>query len=311
MSVEVADAHAEPATRDLTAIFQLAVDELRLVGWNRKPHALKSAIARQDGRVDAHYFPAGVHQRPAGVAGVDGAIDLNEVFITRLAENPGLPIERAHDAVRHRTDVSEWRAEGHDDIAFFKLVAITPRGGDELVRLNFDYGQIGLRIGAQNFRAFDFAAVVQGDFDFIRITGHMVVGENPAARTVGFHDHAGTLALLVEAAVVLGKVGFAVAVFIGEESLERFIIERKLLAHVAGGARCFFGDFNKNHRRLDRFTDALKRAGEVIQLRKLFAAQFHLLDRPGVSHVLHQTASHVPTGRADRAKPHHGNRSLH
>src|SRR5690606_32342996 len=97
---DVADLHTQPSARHFALFAQLLVDDLCLVGGDGEADALETAGAAGDGRVDADDLPADVDQRPAGVAGVDGGVDLDEVLVAPLAEDADIvAVEGADDAV--------------------------------------------------------------------------------------------------------------------------------------------------------------------------------------------------------------------
>ena len=76
--VDVLHFDAEPAVLDLAGLDDLILDLLGQIDRNRKRHALVAAGVAVDLRVDADHGAGGIEQRPAGVAGVDGRIGLNE-----------------------------------------------------------------------------------------------------------------------------------------------------------------------------------------------------------------------------------------
>ena len=68
----------------------------RHVGRDGEAHALIAATARQDGRIDPDQVSVHVHQGPAGVAGVNGGIGLDEIFV--VLHPHSRPACGAHDS---------------------------------------------------------------------------------------------------------------------------------------------------------------------------------------------------------------------
>src|SRR5256886_16549528 len=102
------DRDAEPAARDLSLRDQLGVDLPRHVRRNGEADA---GAAGHDRRVDADDLTLHVDERPAGVAGIDGGVGLEEVVERALADLSRLG---ADDSRRHRGLEPEWRADRDD-----------------------------------------------------------------------------------------------------------------------------------------------------------------------------------------------------
>ncbi len=100
-----------------------------------------------------------------------------------------MSIQRAHNPMSHRADIAKRRAKRHDDIAFLKPVTIAPTRRDEVACLNLHHCKIGLRIGSEQLGTLNLPAVVESHLNFIGIAGDVVIGQNPAALAVGFHDN--------------------------------------------------------------------------------------------------------------------------
>src|SRR5262249_42137329 len=111
--VDVADADAQVAAADDAAGHQLIDDGLAQVAGDGQPDALEAAGAALDGRVDADHLALEADQRPAGVAGVDGRVGLQEVLVHVHPQGPRLA---GDDAVRHRAGQAEGGADGQDAV---------------------------------------------------------------------------------------------------------------------------------------------------------------------------------------------------
>ena len=87
------------AALDFTELDELVHHVPREVAWHGEADALVAAGFAEDGRVDAHELAARVHQRAAGVAGIDCGVGLDEILVGR--EPPFEPAAgRADDAER-------------------------------------------------------------------------------------------------------------------------------------------------------------------------------------------------------------------
>src|SRR5262249_30642972 len=90
------DRDAQPTPGDPSFAVDLRVDLLRHVGRNGEPDARP---ARDNCRIDPDDLTLHVHERPAGVAGVDGGVRLDEIVERALADVARLG---ADDARGHR-----------------------------------------------------------------------------------------------------------------------------------------------------------------------------------------------------------------
>ena len=99
----------------------------------------------------------------------------------------------------------------------WSVVAVAPLGGDQVIGLDLDDGEVGLGIGADDLAVVDLAAVGEGDRHFVGAAGDVVVGEDVAGAAVDFHDDAATGAdLLNRPALAAAEVGNLGQVEIGE-----------------------------------------------------------------------------------------------
>ena len=132
-----------------------------------------------------------VHQRTAGVAGIDGGIGLNG-FVDRRAVGLAHRPNRTHDAARHRPRQAKRIADGVNFLPHLQVARIAQHRGNQIGRLDLDHRQIVRRIGAHH-RRLVFLAVVHGHFHLPRVGDDVIVGEDVAL----FVDHkARALALL-------------------------------------------------------------------------------------------------------------------
>ena len=110
---------AQVAARDLAGADELLHDVARHVDGHGKADALVSAAAvADDGGVDADQFAAGVHQRAAGISGIDGGVGLNEVLVAAGALDIQAAAARgADDAHGDGLADAEGIADGEHDVA--------------------------------------------------------------------------------------------------------------------------------------------------------------------------------------------------
>src|SRR6185436_5206704 len=88
--------HANPSADDPTLIFELLDYGPRGLRRNRKSNADRTARGGVDCRVNTHHPAIDVESRPAGIAFVDGRINLYEIVILPFSDiaasrrdNPG------------------------------------------------------------------------------------------------------------------------------------------------------------------------------------------------------------------------------
>ena len=134
---------------------------------NGEAGAGKRAAAGDDEGVDADQFAVGVHERAAGVAGIDGRIGLDEVAgLARIVAVGIGAIERADDAARDgELEVAEGAAEGQHGFAGLQLAWSRPRRRwCRFVRVDLDDGEVVELVDADQLGRED-AAVVERDAD--------------------------------------------------------------------------------------------------------------------------------------------------
>src|SRR2546429_1730041 len=166
---------ADPATRDLAAVDELARHALDHVGGDREADAL----ARRDDRgVDPDDLAAQVHERPARVAGIDRRVRLDEVLVGRDADVR--PPRRAHDADGDRLVEPERVTDRDRPLADAERVRVAERRHGELHRrFEADHGEVGLRVGADDPSA---GLLVRGQThrDAVGATDDVEIGQDVA-----------------------------------------------------------------------------------------------------------------------------------
>ncbi|MNS85644.1 hypothetical protein D3C72_1195170 [compost metagenome] len=166
----------------------LVLDTAGQVDRDGERQALEAARLAVDLRIDADHFAARVEQRAARVAGVDGHVRLDERHIAVVRQGTTLGTD---DAGRHRAVEAIRGTDGQHPLAHFQVARMAERHDGQVVGVDFQHGDIGLRIRAQHLGA-EFAAVVELDGHFARIAHHVGVRHDDA---VGADDEAGTKAM--------------------------------------------------------------------------------------------------------------------
>ena len=217
---------AEETAYNVAVVDDLIHHALGKIDGNRKTHALIAAAAGKNGGVDADEFALGVDQRAAGIARVDSGVGLDEIFVVLNAEIGAAG--GADDAHGDGLADAEGIADGESEIADFYLGRIAERNGGEMVGVDFQHGDVGLGIAADDVGG-EFTLVAQGNFDVGGAIDHVIVGEDVA---VGADDHAGAeavfLFLLRSLLAALAGLSRGIAAAIAEELAEERIVEERI-----------------------------------------------------------------------------------
>jgi len=149
----------------------------RHVDGDREADADVAAALAVDRAVDADHLTADVEQRPAGVAGIDGRVGLNEIVVRPGSDRPSLG---ADDAGGDGLAETERIADREHPIADAQIVAVRQlRGGERLIRLDADQRDVGLLVSADDLRLVPLL-VLEHDLDLVGGAEHVVVGEDLA-----------------------------------------------------------------------------------------------------------------------------------
>ena len=152
-------------------------DDLRR---NRESHSGESAGRRDQEGVDPDHFAAGIDQRSAGVAWIDGRVRLDE--LARLAGIGRVRIGAVHgadDAARYRETESVRIAEGQHGLSGPNFFRVAPGSAGQIGGVHFQDRQVGQRIGADQFR-FQDAPIAGGHADVDGSIDHVIVGDDVA-----------------------------------------------------------------------------------------------------------------------------------
>ncbi|KPY93045.1 Uncharacterized protein ALO94_05565 [Pseudomonas syringae pv. spinaceae] len=175
---------AQPAANDLTVFDDRLHDIHRQLGRDSEADALRAAGLGKDRGIDADQIASGIHQRTARVAGVDGCVGLNEVFIRVQAQL--VTPSGADDAHRHGLADAERVADGQCHVADTNAVGARDGNGWQVFQIDFQDRKVGFRVVA-NDSGDGFAAVLERHHDLVRASGDVVIGQDVAFRA---HHHA-------------------------------------------------------------------------------------------------------------------------
>ena len=204
---------ADEAARDGAGLDQAVHDAAREIDRDGEADADVAVRSGEDGGVDADEPAAGVDERAAGVARVDGGVGLDEILVAGdLVEDADAPAGGGDDAHGDGLADAERVADGEDHVAHAELVAVGQGDGGQVLGLDLDDGDVGLRIGADDLGG-ELAVVVEQHLQLVRPLDDVVVGDDVA---VGGDDDAGAEALLLAFALLAltpywRKIGFSLA----------------------------------------------------------------------------------------------------
>ena len=201
---------------------ELSDDQLRGIGRNIEADADRTAGRRIDRGIDADHIAVDVERRSAGIALVDGRIDLDVIVIRSGAD---ITAAGRNDARRYGAAETERIADGNHPVADLRLLAGEIDEGEVLLALDLDHREIGLRIGADNLRRIN-RAVVGGNLDRLGVIDHVVVGHRIAVRR---DEEAGAFAGDRPVALTLAMTAALMSELIAE--LLKEFIERRTRLH--------------------------------------------------------------------------------
>ena len=136
--------------------------------------------------IDADDLAGRGHQRPAGIARVQGRVGLDHAVDQPARAGAQRPAEGADDAGRDRALKAERVADRHHQLADPQLPRIAEPGEGRGVAVEPQYREIGVGIVADQARA-KTAAVGKGGLDLARARHDVAIGQDIG---VGGEDHA-------------------------------------------------------------------------------------------------------------------------
>ena len=146
-------------------------------GRDREADADAAAGGREDHRIHSDDLSAQVERRPAGIAAVDGSVDLDEVRIRTITH---IATDGGDDARGHRIGQAERIADGHHPVAHPKLAVVAEfDGGKRLVAFHLDERHIGGGVSADQL-GIELAAIRQLHGNLGTVIDDVVVGDDVA-----------------------------------------------------------------------------------------------------------------------------------
>ena len=156
-------------------------------GRNGKAVTRIRACRREEGGIDTHQFAGGIHQCTATVSLVDGSIGLDvglDALLAILLSHAQATRLGTDNTCRHRRGEVEGITHGQYPFAHLQSIRVTHRNGGEIVTLDFQQGQVGLLVGADD-ASFQLAVVVERHTDLVSTSNHVIVGHDVA---IGLDD---------------------------------------------------------------------------------------------------------------------------
>ena len=191
------ESNSDGAAGDFAVGDELIVNADDGGGRQREADTLESAAAGVNGGVDADHFAGHIHERAAGIAGVDGGVGLDEAL--ELMADVGA-VFGADDSGGDGGIQAEGAADGENPIAHLHAIGIAELGdGEVVVGFNFDDGEVGIFVEADDARTVFGGIAVERDLNLGGLVDYVIVGEDEAFFV---HDHAGAQAAFRVGAVV-------------------------------------------------------------------------------------------------------------
>ncbi len=181
--VDAIKLNAEDAAFHLAIFNELVHDAADHVDRYGEADSDVAAGARQDGRIDADQLAAQIHQRAAGVAGIDRGVGLDEILIAAGLRIDVAAAQRTDDSGGNGVLQSEWIADGDHIVADLELARITERHGDQIGLFCLQYRDVGAFVAADDFGG-ECAVVEQRDGDLTGVFNHMMISDDVAVLRV-------------------------------------------------------------------------------------------------------------------------------
>ena len=188
-------------------------DALCHANWNGEADAGVLTAGGNDGSVNADDFTAEVDEWAAGVAGIDGSVGLEKIFVlVAIIVDAGAAFG-ADDAGSDGLLKIEWRTDSEHPFSDAKDVRITECGGCQIggeLAFNFQNGKVTAGIGANN-GGVEGRTIHKFDFNFVGSVHDMKVGQDVA---IFIKHDAGTHAGLFELAFAGHRVALPRQAFV-------------------------------------------------------------------------------------------------
>ena len=149
-----------------------------LIGNRESDPLVAAGIAGENGGVDADQMAFVIHQRAAGVAGIDRSVRLDEIF--HLLDSQSAAAGCAHDSCGYRLADAERIADGQTRCRRPRLCWNRPASAVGKFDPSILSTAMSVRGSVPITRAFNLSLVMQGDGDFLGAVHYVVVGQNVA-----------------------------------------------------------------------------------------------------------------------------------
>jgi hypothetical protein len=228
---------AQLAASHFAMVDELRHDGFRHLAWHRKADPYIAASRAEDSGVNADQFSVETNKGTTRIAGIDGRVGLDKVFVAFDAE--ATSSKRADDARRHGLSETEWVSDGHHEVAYLQRIGLSEVDRGQIVRLDLQQRDVGFFVATDKPRR-KLPSVFECDRNFRSAVDDVMVCENVSSGCVDDHPRASTQAGLR----LLGQIKVRPEIGIA--------IERVVLSRGAGDNR----DVD------DRRSDALEHWGQ-------------------------------------------------
>src|SRR6185295_6773691 len=150
------DLYAQPGAINAAMLLELGHHHLGGRGGNIEADTDRSAGRGKDRGIHADDFTIHVEGRATRVTFVDGCIDLNVVIV---GAGPDIAPARGYDTGRHGPAETEGVSDGHDPISDARIAVGELDEREAFAGVDLDQGEVGLRIGSDDFRVINRAIV--------------------------------------------------------------------------------------------------------------------------------------------------------
>ena len=261
------DLDAQPRAIDEPVLLELSHDGSCSIGRDIKADSDRATGRREDCRVHADYIAIHIEGWSARVALVDGRVDLDVVVV---GTGTDVASARGNDAGCDRATKTKRVADRHDPITDARIAVGERHEGEALVGFNLDQGEVGFRIGPDDFRLVD-CAIVRRNLYGLGVIDNVIIGHRIA---ISGDKEAGALAS-DGALVVRHSLRHSLPHSGTAELLEEFVESARHLRHCiivaalthAGCFRFINFDPYRDHGRLYFFNDIGKSGRSLCAVR--------------------------------------------
>ena len=156
-------------------------------GGNGEADALISSIIGEDRSIDANHFALEVDQRTTAIARIDRSIGLEKIFERIVAYNAEIcSVFSGDNPSRDGSFERKGAADCQNPVADIELVGVAPDSFCGELGTDFQYCQIGFRIGAEN-PGRDVARLTNAYKNPFSIFNDVIIGDDVAIFSIDHH----------------------------------------------------------------------------------------------------------------------------